>query len=304
MKIGIISSIMDGWSYEEMIDEISRLGYDSVEVACWPQGKSERRYGGVSHIDTENMTKEYKDHILSYARDHKIEISSLAYYPNTMDSDIEKRERNIKHLYSVIDASHFLGVDLVTTFIGRDQYKTIEDNLILAKEIWTPILSYAKERNVRIAIENCPMLFGPDQWPGGQNIFTSPAKWRKVFEILPFDNLGINFDPSHFVWQRMDYVKAIYDFGDKIFHVHFKDIKIREDLLAQCGVMAYPLDYMIPKIPGLGDVNWSKFISALTDVGYKGYTAIELEDRAFEDSRERIVDSMVLAHRYLKQFIN
>ena len=303
MKIGIVSSILESWSYEEMIDEISALGYESVEVACWPKGKGERRYAGVSHIDTENMSEEYKEHILSYAKEHGIEISALAFYPNTLDPNKEKREANIKHLYSVIDASHFLGINLVTSFIGRDQSKTIEENLEIVKEVWPPILTYAKEKGVRIAIENCPMLFGPDQWPGGQNIFTSPVNWRKVFEVLPFDNLGINFDPSHFIWQQMDYIRVIYEFKDKLFHIHFKDIKLQYDRLAECGILAYPLDYMIPKLPGLGDVNWSKFTSALTDIGYKGYTAVEVEDRAFEENKGRIVDSLALSIRYLKQFV-
>ena len=303
MKIGIVSSILESWSYEEMIDEISALGYESVEVACWPKGKGERRYAGVSHIDTENMSEEYKEHILSYAKKRGIEISALAFYPNTLDPNKEKREANIKHLYSVIDASHFLGVNLVTTFIGRDQSKTIEENLEIVKEVWPPILTYAKEKGVRIAIENCPMLFGPDQWPGGQNIFTSPVNWRKIFEVLPFDNLGINFDPSHFIWQQMDYIRVIYEFKDKLFHIHFKDIKLQYDRLAECGTLAYPLDYMVPKLPGLGDVNWSKFTSALSDIGYKGYTAVEVEDRAFEENKGRIVDSLALSIRYLKQFV-
>ena len=151
---------------------------------------------------------------------------------------------------------------MVKTFIGRDQSKNVEDNLLLMREIWPPILKLAEQENVKIAIENCPMLFGQDQWPGGQNLMTSPVIWRKVFEILDSPMLGINYDPSHFIWQKMDYIKPLYEFKDKIFHVHFKDIKVYEDKLKEAGVMAYPLDYMTPKIPGLGDVNWAKYVSA------------------------------------------
>ncbi len=303
MKLGIISSIMDGWTYEEMIDEISAIGYESVEVACWPEGKGERKYAGVSHINTENLTEEDKKHILSYAKERGVEISSLAYYPNTLDPDPEKRERQIKHLYSVIDASKFLGVNLVTTFIGRMQDKTVEENLKEVAKVWPPILEYAKEKGVKIAIENCPMLFGPDQWPGGQNIFSSPVLFKKVFEILPYDNFGINFDPSHFVWQQMDYIKVLYDFAPKMFHIHFKDIKLYPEKLKECGVLAYPLDYMAPKIPGLGDVDWAKFVSALTDIGYDGYTAVEVEDRSFERDKNDIVRSMALSYKYLRNFV-
>ena len=185
----------------------------------------------------------------------------------------------------------------------RDQYKSVEENLDLVREIWPPIIALAEEKGGRIAIENCPMLFGRDQWPGGQNLMTTPANWRKVFEILPSPNLGINYDPSHFVWQMIDYIHPLYEFKDKIFHVHYKDIKLYPDKLREVGIMAYPLDFMSPKLPGLGDVNWSKYVSALTDIGYDGYTCVEVEDRAFEGSREKVLDSLRLSKRYMEQFV-
>ena len=303
MKLGFVSAILDGWSFEEMIDAAADMGFACVEVACWPQGKAERKYGGVSHIDVENLDDELAEHILSYCKEKKVEISSLAFYPNTLDGDLEKREANIRHLHKVIDASSRLGVNMVTTFIGRDQHKTVEENLEIVKEVWPDIIQHAEEKKVRIAIENCPMLFGKDQWPGGQNLMTTPEIWKKVFEILPSDFLGINYDPSHFVWQMMDYIQPLYQFKDKIFHVHYKDIKLYPERLKRVGVMAYPLDYMDPKLPGLGDVDWGKYVSALNDIGYKGYTCIEVEDRAFEDSKDRVLDSLKLSKRYLEQFV-
>lgn len=305
MKLGFITSILDGWSYEEMMDFASEHEFECVEVACWPQGKAERRYAGVSHIDVERVLEndEYAKHITQYAAQKHVEISSLAFYPNNMDGDLEKREAALSHLKNVIRASHKLGVGMVTTFIGRDQTKNVEENLELVKEIWPPIIKLAEEENVKVAIENCPMLFGPDQWPGGQNLMTSPANWRKVFEILPSKNLGINYDPSHFIWQMIDYIKPIYEFKDKIFHVHYKDIKLYQDRLADCGIMAYPLDFMQPKIPGLGDVRWDKYVSALTDIGYDGCTCIEVEDKAFEGSKEKVEQSLILSQKYLRQFV-
>lgn len=303
MKLGFVSSILEGWTFEEMIDVASDTGFECVEVACWPNaGKAERRYAGVCHIDTEALDDEKAEYILNYCKDKKVEISSLAFYPNTMDADEKKREETICHLMSVIDASAKLGVNMVTTFIGRDQMKTVEENLELVKKIWPPILAHAKNKGVKIAIENCPMLFGADQWPGGQNLMTSPENWDKVFEILDSDCLGINFDPSHFVWQMMDYIEPLYRYKEKIFHVHFKDIKLYQDKLARVGVMAYPLDFMAPKLPGLGDVDWSRFVSALTDIGYDGYACIEVEDRAFEGSKEQILKSLVKSKEYMRQF--
>ena len=302
MKIGFVSSILDGYSFEEVIDFASQHGFKCVELASWKQEKAERRYAGVSHLDAEGLTDEKAKYILDYCKDRNVEISSLAYYPNTMDSDLEKRKANIEHLMSVIDASAKLGINMVTTFIGRNQYKTVDENLAELEEVWRPIINHAEEKKVKIGIENCPMLFGADQWPGGQNLMTTPVIWHKVFD-LHSDYLGINYDPSHFVWQMMDYIAPLYEFKDKIFHVHFKDIKLYPEKLKRCGTMAYPLDYMAPKLPGLGDVDWGAYVSALTDIGYDSFVCIEVEDRAFEDSKERIEDSIILSKRYMDQFV-
>ena len=305
MKFGLLTAILDGWSFEEVVDIASQMGFKCLEVACWPAGKAERRYAGVSHIDCERVCQDdsYADYVRKLTSSKGLEISSLAFYPNTMDPDLEKREAAISHLKAVIRASAKLGVNMVTTFIGKDQHKTFEENIELFRQIWPDIIALAEQCGVKVAIENCPMLFGADQWPGGQNLMTTPANWRKVFEILPSDNLGINYDPSHFVWQMIDYIKPIYEFKDKIFHVHFKDIKLYQDKLDQVGVMAYPLEFMAPKLPGLGDVDWGRYVSALTDIGYDGPVCIEVEDRAFEGSREKILDSLRLSKKYMENFV-
>ena len=302
MKLGLLTSILDGWSFEEVIEEVSKQGLSCVEVACWPVEKSERRYGGVHHIDVENLDEARAQEIKEYCSKRKVEISALGYYPNTLDP--VRREQNITHLKKVIVAAEMLGVGLVTTFIGRDQTKSVEENLKLVQSHWPAIIHFAEKHHVKIAIENCPMLFGQDQWPGGQNLMYSPAIWKQVFEMIPSDHFGLNFDPSHFVWQQMDYVKAVRDFKDKIFHVHFKDIKLKKEKLAEYGVLAYPLSYMEPKIPGLGDVNWGDFVSELTQVGYEGYACLEIEDYAFEGSKERILDSIRQAKRYMELFVS
>jgi len=303
MKLGFVSAILDDYTFEEMINTASELGFECVEVACWPKGKAERRYAGVSHIDVDSLDDEKTAYILDYCAKKNISISALAFYPNTLDADLDKRKANSEHLKKVIRASKKLNVGTVTTFIGRDQNKTVEENLEIMGEVWRPIIALAEELNVKIAIENCPMLFGREQWPGGQNLMTTPSIWRRVFEILNSDNLGINYDPSHFVWQMIDYIKPIYEFKDKIFHVHYKDIKMYTDKLNDVGIMAYPLEYMSPKLPGLGDVNWGKYVSALTDIGYDGCTCVEIEDRAFEGSDKKKIDSLRLTKKYFEQFV-
>lgn len=300
MKLGLMTAILGHMNFEEVVSYVSEVGYECIEVACWPQGKAERRYAGVSHIDVDQVDVEKIHQLLE---EYQIEISALAYYPNTMDPDLETREVSIEHLKKVIKAAQQLGVELVTTFVGRDPKKTVDENFELFKEIWPPIIEFAKEHKVKIAIENCPMWFSDDEWPGGKNLMTTPANWRRAFEIIDSDHFGINYDPSHFVWQMIDYIKPLYEFKDKIFHVHFKDIKLHVDKLNDVGVMANPLEYMAPKIPGLGDVNWGQYISALNDIGFKGYACVEVEDKSFEETNERIEASCEIAYRYLRQYI-
>lgn len=306
IQFGLLTAILDGWTFEESVDIASEYGFKCLEVACWPAGKAERRYAGVSHIDAEKVIADdnYAKYVKDYVESKGMHISSLGFYPNTMDSDLSKRNAAIEHIKSLIKASSKLGVNMVTTFIGKDQNKTVEQNIELFKEIWPPIIKLAEECNVKIAIENCPMLFGPDQWPGGQNLMCTPVIFRKLFEIIPSKNFGLNFDPSHYVWQGLDYIKTIYEFKDRIFHVHFKDIKLYKDKLEQCGVLAYPLDYMSPKIPGLGDVDWAAFVSALNDIRYNGDAVIEVEDKAFESCKEDVLKSIRLSKHFLENYIN
>ena len=303
MKLGFVTAILEDDNFNQVVDFAAEQDFKCIEVACWPCGKAERRYAGVTHIDVDTLDDAKAKEILAYSSEKKVDISALAYYPNVLEADLGKRSEIITHLKKVIAVAEKLGVGMVTTFIGRVQNANLEDNLKVIAEVWPDILKTAEDKGVKIAIENCPMLFGAEQWPGGQNIFTSPANWERIFEILPSDNLGINYDPSHFVWQMMDYIEPIYKYKDKIFHAHIKDIKLYPEKLKSVGVMAYPLEFMSPKLPGLGDVNWGKYISALTDIGYDGYICLEIEDKAFEKTKKDIYDSLLLSKRYIDNFV-
>ncbi|MFI1241619.1 sugar phosphate isomerase/epimerase family protein [Enterococcus casseliflavus] len=303
MKLGVVSAIFNQSNFEEMIDIVAANGLECVEVACWPQGKAQRRYAGVSHIDTKQLTDERIREIQHYCQIKGVEISALAYYPNPLDENLNKRQEAIDHLYTLIDASKRMGINLVTTFLGRMPTKNIRENLEEVVNVWQPILAYAEKQKVRIAIENCPMLFTEDEWPGGQNLMTTPTIWRQVFQLLDSEYLGLNYDPSHFVWQQIDYIQPLYEFKEKIFHVHYKDIKVYQEKLNDVGTMAVPLSYMSPKLPGLGDVDWGKYVSALTDIGFDGYSCIEIEDKAFENSYETVKKSVALSTHYLRNFV-
>lgn len=303
MKLGFLSSILPDLTFEEVIDFASEVGYEAVELACWPCGKAERRYGGVTHIDVDNLDERKIDYIKNYCQEKNVEISALGYYPNNMDQDLDKRKIYNEHLLKVIDAASKLEIDLVNTFIGRMTDKNLEDNMKELNSVWDDILAYAEKKNVRIGIENCPMLFTYDEWPGGQNLGSSPHNLKMIFEKLGKDNIGINFDPSHHIIQDIEYENFFHNFKDRIFHLHIKDMKIDRNKLNEFGRLVPPNFYTIPKIPGHGDVDWSKFISSATEIGFNGYAIVEIEDRSYENSLESRLDSLRISYRYMRNFI-
>jgi len=303
MKIGLVSAILPDYTFEEVIDYAAGVGFKCVEICCWPRGKAARRYAGITHIDIDGITQEKMDYYVKYAADHGIRISSLGYYPNPLDGNLEAREVSISHLMSLIDVSAAMGVNMVTTFIGKDKTKTVEENLKLYKEIWTPIVRHAEEKKVKIGIENCPMYYTENEFPSGNNLASTPYIWRKMFELIPSDYLGLNYDPSHPYLIMADYIKPVYEFKDKIFHIHFKDIKIYKDKLDEYGAFSYPALWHSPKLPGLGGVDFAAFCSALNDIRYSGCACIEVEDRAFEASVTDVKRGIEQSYRYLSQYM-
>ena len=303
VKLGFLSAILADQTFEEVITFASETGYSCVEIMCWPPGKAERRYAGVTHIDVTELSEDKIKSIQSFLKEKSVSISGLGYYPNPLEADKKKTDYYIEHIKKVIDGANKLGLENMNTFIGRDHQRNVEDNFAKFKEVWPPIVRYAEEKNVKIGIENCPMFFSNDEWPGGKNLASSPAIWRRMFEEIPSVNFGLNYDPSHLVWQFMDYVKPIYEFKDRIFHVHIKDAKVMRDKLNDVGILATPLSFHSPKLPGLGDVDWGKFFSALTDIGYDGCACVEVEDRSYEGSLEIRKKSLIQSREYVKQFL-
>ncbi len=302
MQLGFVTAILPDLSLQEVLNFASDEGFSYIEVMCWPPGKAERRYAGVTHIDVSTINQESAEAIKDQVKKSGVNISALGYYPNILHPDAAHRSNVVEHLKKVITAAPMVGVNTVTTFIGRDQTKSVPDNWPLVMEIWPAILEHAQSAGVNIAIENCPMLFSQDEWPGGTNLAMSPAVWRKMFADMPKPNFGLNFDPSHLVWLHIDYVRCLREFQSKIFHVHAKDTKIDPDRLYEEGVMG--LGWNTPKIPGYGEVKWGPFFSELTDIGYKGPVCIEVEDRSFEDSLEGRKQSLRRSKKFLEQFIS
>lgn len=304
LKLGFVSAILAEYDFESVIRFAAENGFECVEVMCWPAESGDtRRYAGVSHLNVEALDATSIQNIHSILTKYGVSISGLGYYPNPLDPDAEKAAFYREHIKKVIRAAAALGVPVVNTFIGRDPGKNIADNLKIFADVWPDIIKLAESQGIKIGIENCPMFFTNDEWPGGKNLAISPAVWDKMFEIIPSPNFGLNYDPSHLVWQMMDPVRPIYDYKDRLHHIHLKDARVYPDKLNRVGILGNPLEYHSPKLPGLGDVDWRSFFAALTDVRYRGPVCIEVEDKAYEGSAEDVKSAILTSRNYLRQFL-
>jgi sugar phosphate isomerase/epimerase len=303
MQLGFVSAILPDLPFEEVIQFASETGYSCVEVMCWPKGKAERRYAGVTHLDVTDFKKADADKVRAILKGTGVSISSLGYYPNYLTPNAQEAKTVTAHFKKVIKAAALLGIGRVTTFIGRDWTKSVDDNWPRFKKVWKPLVKLAEAQKVRIGIENCPMLFTNDEWPGGKNLAISPQIWRRMFEEIPSKYFGLNYDPSHLVWQHIDPIKPLWEFKDRIFHAHAKDVRLDKERLDDVGILATPLQYHSPKLPGLGEVNWGRFCSVLGEIGYTGPVCVEVEDRAYEGSLETRKAALRQSARYLSQYM-
>jgi sugar phosphate isomerase/epimerase len=281
VKLGFVSAILPDLDLDAVLALAAAEGFATVEIMSWPTGKAERRFAGVTHINAANFAKAQADDVLALTQKHGVSISALGYYPNVLDPDESASERCAAHIKNVIACASTLGLTNVNTFIGRDWTKTADDNWPRLLKIWRPLIEFAESHGVRIGIENCPMFFNQNEWPGGKNIAISPVIWRRLFNDIPSTNLGLNYDPSHFAFQFMDPVSPLREFRDKLFHLHAKDVQIHLDRLNEHGIFSYPSLWHEPRIPGYGKIDWARFMAELTAVSYDGPVCIEVEDDTF-----------------------
>lgn len=304
MKLGLFTAAFPTLALDEVASWAAANHFAMLEIACWPLGGATRRYAGVTHIDVTKITAAKAKQIRDSLEKLGLGISSLGYYPNPLHPEAEHRQTVIEHLKKVIAAAELLHVPVVGTFVGRDKSKTVEDNLAEFTKVWPPIVKFAADHGIKIAIENCPMIFSNDEWPGGNNLAINPAIWRKMWEIIPDKNFGLNLDPSHLIWQFIDYSRVIYEFKERIFHVHAKDMRIDREQLYQRGIMSQGMGWQVPRLPGLGEVNWAQLISALYAVGYDYVLSIEHEDRAFEATVDLVKRGFLISRDVLAPYLH
>lgn len=302
MQLGFVSAIFGDLSFEEVLKHAADIGYDCVEVMCWPPGGPDRKHGGVMHLDVTEFTQAQADDTNALCEKYGVSISALGYYSIPLSAEADQAEAACAHLPKVIDAAALLGLSNVNAFIGANHTLPLEENLQKFAEVWPDFIKHAESKNIRIGIENCPMLFA-NTWPFGLNLARTPAIWRRMFETIPSDHFGLNYDPSHLRMQLIDPIEPIKEFGPKIFHTHAKDMRVDVDRLNDVGSLVPPMERSTAKIPGLGDIDWGKWIGALTDAGYDGPVCVEVEDEAFEGSVERRVKSLQISYNVLRPLI-
>ena len=304
MKLGFLTAAFPDNTLEQVAQWGAESGFQAIEIACWPLEKASRRYAGVTHIDVTTLDKAKAKEIRNMLDGYGLTVSSLAYYPNPLHPEADHRETVISHLKKVIEGAALLEVPIVGTFIGKDKNKTVPQNLDDYAKVWPPIVKFAKEHDIKIAIENCPMIFSLDEWPGGNNLASTPGIWRKMWEIIPDDNFGLNLDPSHLILQMIDYERVIREFGDKIFHFHAKDLHIDHEGLYNNGILSQGMGWQVPRLPGLGDVDWAKIFAALTAARYDYVVSIEHEDRVYEGDEDLVKRGFYLSRDVLKPYIH
>ncbi len=302
MKLGFVTAILPELNLNQILEFAAAERLACVELMCWPAGKAERKYAGTTHLNVTGFTRAQADDVNALCAKHGVSLSGLGYYPNPLDPDPVAAKKATDHLKQVIVAAELLGLKNVNTFVGRDWTKSVDANWPRFLKTWRPLIAFAEDHGIQIGIENCPMLFTGDEWPGGKNLMTTPVIWRRAFSDLPSPNFGLNYDPSHFILQWMDPVSPLREFRDKLFHLHAKDVRIRRERINDVGVFAVPLEWHQPRIPGYGDINWARFMAALTEVGYDGPVCIEVEDDTFGKTLEGRKTAVKVARNVLAPF--
>lgn len=303
MKLGLLTVPFADTPLMEVADWAHSVGFETLEVACWPKSSGPtRRYAGTTHIDVANTSASEAREIAAALGEKDIAISALGYYPNPLHPDRAHRETVIDHLKQVVVTAGRMGVPIVNTFCGGDAALHVDANWDEALKVWPDVIRFARDNGVTLTFENCPMIFSADEWPGGHNIAYSPYIWRRIFEAWG-DDIGMNYDPSHLVWQMIDQERFIREFGAHILHAHGKDVMIDRDGLYERGTFSSGVGWQIPRMPGLGDVDWSVIFSALYRAGYDGPIVVEHEDRQFEGSDELVKRGFLLARDVLRPYV-
>jgi len=304
MKLGMLTACLPGWSLARIAAWAERAGYDALEVAVWPSvGGREFEASHLRVADFGASDVEATQHL--FAR-HKLHLSALAYYENNLHPDTDRRAAIHAHLRHAVDAAAALGVAHVGTFVGRNPYQSVSENMREAEKVLPPLVTYAGERDVKLIIENCVMEgWHPDGYPG--NLAYSPELWEWMFSL----GLYLNWDPSHLVWIGIDPVETIKPYAERIAHAQAKDIQV--DALSRnrygCfgtvhkGDNPWLTGWWRYRVPGRGQIDWNQVVDRLYEVGFTGTLSVEHEDPIWGGTDERVLQGLEIAYSALRPLV-
>jgi sugar phosphate isomerase/epimerase len=305
MKLGFLTACMPERRLEDIAAWAGANGYEALEIAAWPEIDS--RPFTASHLAVERFSEADAERTLELLDRHGLALSALAYYPNNLDPDPARRSAAHEYLRACIDAAALLGNPPVGTFIGRDPTRSVAENLREAENVFRPLVDYAGERGVKLMIENCVMEgWHPDGYPG--NLAYSPELWEWMFGL----GLHLNFDPSHLLWLGIDPIEALRPHVANVAHAHAKDAETFPARRNQYGFFGrvstreqdpWDMGWWRYRLPGLGAVDFRRYVDTLYEGGFDGVLSVEHEDPVWGGSPERVDQGLQIAHRNLRPLI-
>jgi len=305
VKLGMLSACMPERSLEEVAAWAGGHGYQALELAAWPS-IGERPFT-AAHVAADRFDSAEADRVRGALEENGLELSALAYYDNNLHPDPDERAAIHAHLRACIDAAAVLGGVPVGTFIGRDPGATVGENLRAAERAMPPLVEYAGERGVRLMIENCVMEgWHPDAAPG--NLAYSPELWEWMFSL----GLYLNFDPSHLLWLGIDPVAALRPHVGRVIHAHAKDAEVFPEQRNRFGFFGrvagreqapWEMGWWRYRLPGLGEVDFRRYLDTLYEGGFDGVLSVEHEDPIWGGSPELVERGLEIAHRNLRPLV-
>jgi sugar phosphate isomerase/epimerase len=307
MKLGFLTACVPQLSLDTIVPWAAEGGFKAIELAAWPVRTS--RDFQARQINAARFTRDDAARVKELLARHSMIISAMAYYDNNRDPDRRKRKYCLDHLRSVIKAAELLDVPLVGTFVGGRADRTPGENIREIGKVFRDLTAFAGDHNVRVMIENCPM----ESWqrfgiPG--NFAYSPELWDALFNEVPAENFGLNFDPSHLHWLGIDYIRAAREYVSRIFHMHAKDTEMLPPGQFRHGIFGRQID-PVPwksgwwryRIPGMGMIDWGRLITTVQEGGYDFVLSIEHEDPVWSGTDEKVKQGLLLGRKHLSQFI-
>lgn len=280
MRLGFLSNAVGD------IEKAARLGFDGIELPAGAFGPVPR-----DKPDADTVTEARRR-----CQQHGVEITALAYYAlagSTMSPD-----ETLDAYRAVFDLAEMMGVPTVASMSGFRADRDWDGNLALFAERFGPVAEEAERRGLRVALENW-VGFGGRLPFRPVNMGGSPDIWDDLFERVPSRSLGIEFDPSHLVWQGIDHLRALREYAERIFHVHAKDTELLPEQRYRTGINGQSYRF---RIPGYGEIDWAAFVSALVEIGYDGGFVIEHEDPVF--SGDRFDEGLVRGFQTLQPLVH